>query len=204
MAIKAGDSAMSIPLLGRIEFGILYPLLAVPVGLTGASQGFNMLAGLNGLEGSMGVIIIGTLSFVAWKLGNTWLAIIGLTMVSALIAYLWYNKYPARVFPGDVLLYALGAFIAGMAILGNMERVALILFLPYFIELIIKIRNKLKSECFLIPQEDGSVKAPEKIGSFTHIMVRFIGKFKNRVYEYEVVFGFIVLELVLSLIALNV
>ena len=39
-------------------------------------------------------------------------------MVAALLGFYLYNKYPAKVFPGDSMTWAIGALIAGMAILG--------------------------------------------------------------------------------------
>ncbi|MBI2109886.1 glycosyl transferase family 4 [Candidatus Woesearchaeota archaeon] len=203
MAIKAGDTAMSIPFIGRVDAGFLYPLILVPLGIVGASQGYNMLAGLNGFDAGIGAIVLSTLSYVAWKTDQQWLAIFVLCMVFALLAFLYYNWYPAKVFSGDTLIYALGALIAAVAIVGNMERVALILFIPYFLELLIKLRVKLRSECFLIPDKNGTIRPPERIGSLTHVMARFLSKFTKNLMEYHVVIGFYVLELILVIAALN-
>ena len=64
-------------------------------------------------------------------------------MVGALIGFYIYNKFPAKVFPGDILTYSVGALIAGMAILGNFEKIAVFVFIPYIIETILKSRGKL-------------------------------------------------------------
>src|SRR3990172_9973260 len=45
MAVNAGESVMILPFIGAVDFGILYPLLIIPIGITGAANGFNMLAG---------------------------------------------------------------------------------------------------------------------------------------------------------------
>ncbi len=50
-------------------------------------------------------------------------------MVGALLAFLWFNWYPAKVFPGDTLTYSVGALVACIAILGDMEKIAVILFI---------------------------------------------------------------------------
>lgn len=198
MVINAGQTSMMLPLLGLIDVGILYPLLFIPIGIVGASQGFNMLAGLNGLETGMASIILFTLGYLSWQLGNPWLAIIAITMVAALIAFLIFNRYPSKVFTGDVLLYPLGALIACIAILGNIERAALILFIPYFLEFIIKAKHKFKSECFLIPQEDGSLEPSGEYGSITHVIGAIIKKFKRKVYELDIVLVLIIFELILA------
>jgi len=57
-------------------FGIFYALLIVPIGITGATTTYNMLAGFNGLEAGQGIIILGFLSFIAFMTGNPWLAVV--------------------------------------------------------------------------------------------------------------------------------
>ncbi|MBC7120997.1 MAG: glycosyl transferase family 4 [Candidatus Methanosuratus sp.] len=128
MVINAGYSYMSIPLFGDINFGILYPLLLVPIGIVGAANGFNMLAGYNGLEGGMGFVIISALSIVAYVKGESWVAMIGFVTAAALIAFLIFNWFPAKIFPGNEFTYMLGAIMVCMAILGNMEKLAIVLF----------------------------------------------------------------------------
>jgi UDP-N-acetylglucosamine--dolichyl-phosphate N-acetylglucosaminephosphotransferase len=41
MAIKAGYSTISLPFFGSLDLGLIYPLLLIPIGIVGASQGFN-------------------------------------------------------------------------------------------------------------------------------------------------------------------
>jgi len=196
MVINAGSSSMLIPFLGNVNLGILYPLLIVPIGVVGAANGFNMLAGLNGLEASMGAIILSTLGLVAYSNGALWLATIAFSAVFSLLGFLIFNRYPAKVFPGNSLTYAVGALIACIAILGSMEKVAVFLFMPYFVELIIKAKNKFKTECFGIPQKNGSLKPPKRIGSLTHICLKFVKT------EKEVVYLLLVVEATLAFIAL--
>ncbi|MCH7769876.1 MAG: hypothetical protein IIA49_02470 [Bacteroidetes bacterium] len=66
MVINAGQSVTTIPLLGRVDIGLLYPLLIIPIGIVGASNMVNLLAGVNGIETGMGVIYIGMLGLYAF------------------------------------------------------------------------------------------------------------------------------------------
>src|SRR3989304_9855906 len=58
MAIMAGNSTMIFPLIGQVDVGIFYPLIVVPAVVVGASNGVNILGGLNGLEASLGFVIL--------------------------------------------------------------------------------------------------------------------------------------------------
>jgi len=201
IVINAGNSIISIPFIGRTDIGFLFPFLFIPLFIVFFSNAFNMLAGYNGLEASLGSIILLTLSFIAWKEGYGWVAVISLCMVASLLAFLIYNKFPSKIFPGDTLTYPVGALIAIIAIIGNMERIALILFIPYIIEFFIKAKHKFKTECFAQPQEDNSLEV-EKTGSLTHIIIKILKKIKTKVYENDIVLTLIIFELTLSAISI--
>lgn len=178
MAVNAGHHEMVLPLLGPVNMGMLYPLLIMPLAVTGAANGFNMLAGFAGLEAGMGAIILTTLGFVAWQTGSGWVAVIALCMGTALLAFLRYNWHPAKIFPGDTLTYTVGALIAVVAILGNMERIALFLFIPYFLEFFLKLRTRFQGESFGIPDERGLLSPQERVESLTHLPLK-IGRLRE-------------------------
>jgi UDP-N-acetylglucosamine--dolichyl-phosphate N-acetylglucosaminephosphotransferase len=171
MVINAGQSVMTFPFLGRLDIGLLYPLLIVPIAIIGASNSFNMLAGYNGLEAGMGVVTLSTLGIIAYSNGNTVATVIAATTVSALAALLYYNKYPARVFPGDTLTYPVGTIVAIVAIVGNMEKSAVIIFALYYVEFLLKARGKLRPEWTAKLLEDGSLAVRDKVYSVPHIAI---------------------------------
>ena len=203
VVINAGTHVINLPFLGNVELGLIYPLILIPLGIAGASTTYNMLAGLNGLESGQGIIIISFLSFIAYITGSSWLSLIGLCMVASLIVFYYYNKCPARVFPGDILTYSIGALIACMAILGNFEKMAVFVFIPYILEVILKSRGRLKKQSFVIPQKDGSLEMPyNKIYGLTHLSLFILKKFKKKVYETDVVYLIFAFQIIICLLAL--
>src|SRR3989344_5433422 len=203
VVINAGHSSMNLPIIGTINFGLMYPLLLIPVGIVATSTTFNMLAGFNGLEAGQGVIILTGLSFVSYFSGNSWVALIGLYMASALAAFWIFNKVPARVFPGDVLTYPVGGLIAIMAILGNFEKIAVFFFIPYILEVILKSRGKLKMQSFGKPDKDNSLELEHnKIYGVTHLSLWILKKIKKdgKVYEREVVYAIYGFQILLVII----
>jgi len=141
MAIKEGYSMMRIPFIGIIDFGIYYSLVLVPLGITGAANAVNMLAGFNGLEVGMGVVAIGSLAIIAYLIGQTTALIILVATLGALLATLYYNWYPAKVLVGDVGTLSIGAVIASAVIIGNYETAGAIIIIPYVIDFLIKAKN---------------------------------------------------------------
>lgn len=186
MAINAGES-----IIFGMDIGLLYPLFLIPLGIVGASTTFNFLAGYNGLEASQGILILSALAIATFLTGNSWLSVIALCMVVALIAFYIFNKYPAKIFPGDTLTYPVGALIAVIAILGNIEKIAVFFFIPYILETILKLRGWLRKESFAKLNKDGSLEAPyEKIYGLEHLAIKILKKIKpsKKVYEKEVVY----------------
>lgn len=203
MVINSGHSIITIPLFGRYDVGLLFPLLFVPLGIIGASNGFNMIAGYNGLETGMGIIMLSTLGYLSWLNKMGWVAVIAFCMVAALLAFLIFNIYPASVFPGDTMTYSVGALIAIVAILGNIEKFALVLFIPYFIECALKARGSMQKESFGRVMSEGTLARPySRYYGIEHIAIDVAKKIKGRAYEYDVVILIWGLELFLAAIIL--
>lgn len=196
MVINSGQSTMNLPIVGAMDLGILYPLLIVPLGIVGASNAYNMVAGYNGLEAGMGIIILSALGYFAFITGKQSAAILAICMVSALIAFLYFNWYPARVFPGDTLTYSLGALIACIAVLGDMEMIAVLIFLPYALDFVMQAASGFRKEAFAKVNGDGSLEKPYKgIYHLTHLALAVLKKVKHNVYERDVVLFICGLEL---------
>ena len=177
VVINAGVHLMNLPFVGAVDFGILYPLVLIPLAVVGVSTTYNFLAGFNGLEAGQGILILGFLSFVAYATSSPWLGVVGLCMVGALIGFYIFNKVPAKVFPGDILTYGVGALIAGMAILGNFEKIAFVVFIPYMIEVVLKVRGGLKKYSFGKPRKDGTLALPyDKIYGLEHLAIWVLGR----------------------------
>jgi UDP-N-acetylglucosamine--dolichyl-phosphate N-acetylglucosaminephosphotransferase len=182
VVINAGHSTMNLPILGTIDWGVIYPLLIVPVGIIVASNSFNMVAGYNGLEAGMGVIILSALSYFAFIGGKLDAMMLAFCMGGALLAFLCFNRYPAKVFPGDTMTYS------GVAILGDMEKIAVILFVPYAMDFFLQLRCGFNFEAFAKVNEDGSLEVPDHgIDHLTHLAVAVLKRVKRKVYERDVV-----------------
>ncbi len=188
-----------IPFIGVVSFGLIYSLIFVPIGVTGASNATNMLAGLNGLEAGLGAIISTTMLAVALTQGQMEAAIVSIAMLGALIAFLRFNWFPAKVFGGDSLTLMIGASIATTAILGNMEKIGILLLGIYFIELVLKARYRMQRQSFGIPTKSGILKAPKYTASVTHIIMG-IGRFT----EKKVVEIILLAQAILSIIVFSI
>ena len=138
VAIRVGHTTLSIPLIGQVNFGLAYSLALVPLGVTGAANAVNMLAGFNGVELGMGLVAMGGLAAVAWKLGEPTALALLLAGMGAAFGVLLFNWYPARIFVGDVGTLSVGAILAASCIVGNFEAAGLIVIFPYALDFVLK------------------------------------------------------------------
>ncbi|MAH48159.1 hypothetical protein CMI37_20215 [Candidatus Pacearchaeota archaeon] len=199
VVVNAGVSTLVIPFFGRMDLGLIYPLILIPIGVVGAANMVNMLAGFNGLETGMGLIYVGMFTLYAYVQGGSFIIerlvvlVVGALIFAALLAFYLFNKFPAKIFPGDSLTYLLGGTLTTMAIIGNFEKAALIMSIPFFIEFILKARGKFQKQSYGY-FENGKLKSHyKKIYSLPHILTR-TGKFS----EKQVVCTFILMELFFS------
>ena len=180
MVVNAGVKTMAFPFVGRIDVGLIYPLIFIPIGVVGAANMVNMLAGFNGIETGMGIIYVGMLGLYAFVNNREVAALIAVITLASLIAFYVYNKYPAKILPGDSLTYLLGGVIAVIAIIGNIEKAALIASIPFFVEFILKLRKKFKAKSYGY-YYNGKIKSyhNRKIYSILHLFTR-TGKFTEK------------------------
>jgi len=203
VVINAGEKTISLPFFGEVYLGFVYSLFLIPLGVIGVTTVYNFLAGFNGLEAGQGILILSFLSFVSYFNGMPWLSLVGIIMVFSLIGFLFFNWFPAKVLPGDILTYSVGAMIVSMAIIGNFEKIAFIVFIPFIIEMFLKIKGRIELNngswpySFGKPNKDNSLSLRyKKIYSLTHFSIWFLSKIKKKVYEKDVVLFIFLLHIV--------
>ena len=142
----AGSSFISLPFVGDVDFGIIYIVILIPLGVTVASNLTNMLAGFNGMEAGMGIVMFSAVAVIAVMRGEMESALIAVAMVGSLLAFLRLNWYPAKVFMGDVGTLLIGGALAVVVVIGKFEVVGFILVIPYLIDFFIKAVNRFPSK----------------------------------------------------------
>jgi UDP-N-acetylglucosamine--dolichyl-phosphate N-acetylglucosaminephosphotransferase len=198
IAIGTGHNVISIPLIGPIDFGLFYPLVLIPLAVTVCSNLTNMLAGWNGSEAGMGVVIFATLSLLSFAHGQVEMALLCVSMLGALIGFLPYNWFPAKVFMDDVGTLSIGAALAAAAILSDLKSAGAILVIPYVIDFFIKAANRFP-KTFSELGEDGKLHAPKgKIRGLGDLILRLSGGLS----EQNMTLALIGIEAVFAIIAL--
>jgi len=128
---KLGWTVFSIPFVGLVEINGWYiPVFICVIAATAFSA--NETDGLDGLLGGTSLFTFASLAVVAFALGRYELAVFSSVIIGALLAFLWFNIYPARFFMGDTGSMALGITMGVIALLTNTA-----LFLPFFAPILV-------------------------------------------------------------------
>ncbi|ANY69952.1 phospho-N-acetylmuramoyl-pentapeptide-transferase [Paenibacillus sp. BIHB 4019] len=96
-----------------------YPFVVII--LFAASNSVNFTDGLDGLLAGTSAIAFGAFTIVALQVSAYGSAIFSAAMIGAVLGFLIYNAYPAKVFMGDTGSLGIGGGIAAVAILTKME-----------------------------------------------------------------------------------
>ncbi|MGB3072646.1 MAG: phospho-N-acetylmuramoyl-pentapeptide-transferase [Candidatus Moraniibacteriota bacterium] len=126
---KLGWDAVHVPAIGDFSIGWWYIPLFIFVILFAAISS-NETDGLDGLDGGVLLIAFSSFSLIAFMHNKVDLSSFCAAVAGALLAFLWFNIYPARFFMGDTGAIALGTTLGVVAMLTNS---AIVLFIIVFI-----------------------------------------------------------------------
>jgi UDP-N-acetylglucosamine--dolichyl-phosphate N-acetylglucosaminephosphotransferase len=118
-------TAISLPLIGTIQFGNWYYFLIIPLIIMIVTNTINMLGGLNGLETVCpAIIIIGLMA-----LSQTYLIL----MLGPLLLWLALAAFnlQGKIFVGNTGSFAIGMTIASFAVITDLKLSLLVSILPY-------------------------------------------------------------------------
>jgi len=119
------------PIAGKISLGLFYPVLTffATIAIVNA---INITDGLDGLAGGLMTIILFVLGIMLF-FNQTYIATTVIAIVVAiLVAFMFYNIHPAKIFMGDSWAFALWGLIASLLYFLNMRTGILIPFLILF------------------------------------------------------------------------
>lgn len=115
---KLGFDMLRIPGLGNFSIGIWYVPLFIFV-VIATSFSVNETDGLDGLAGGVLAIAFFSFGLIAFLQGRYELATFSGVIGGGLLAFLWFNIYPARFFMGDTGAMSLGTVLPIIAFLTN-------------------------------------------------------------------------------------
>ena len=114
-----------------IELNPTIQFLLTITWIFGVTTVINWSDGMDGLAGGLSLISAATFFFAAIILGQPESALVSIILVGAILGFLYYNKYPAKVFMGDSGANLLGFILSITALDGAFKQATVLsLFIP--------------------------------------------------------------------------
>jgi len=101
---------------GIEEIPIVFQYLFTIVVVVGITNAYNLIDGIDGLAGGIGLIAALTLGSFLYLMGDVLFALMSFTLAGSLIAFLCFNFQPAKIFMGDTGSLILGFLLSVLAI----------------------------------------------------------------------------------------
>lgn len=193
------------PIIGGTRLTLVYPIL-IPIVMAVTSNSVNMMDPFNGVMAGTSLIITLTLLVSAVIFANRNAIVLCCILLGTLLAFFIYNKYPSKVFSGDVGSLTVGTALGTIAIIGRLEVVAVVAFMPqimnafYGLSSIGRLYERREVERPVKVLEDGRLMASVD-PSAPLTLARFVLA-RGPLYEKDAATIFITLSAISGLLAL--
>lgn len=124
--LEWSQKLLDIPFVWGIEIGLYFIPLFMFI-IIACANSVNITDGLDGLAGGLLLFAYGVYAYITYDQWLYLLSTLCVTIIGALLAFLWYNIKPASFYMGDVGSLALGANLWIMAMITNTMFVLIII-----------------------------------------------------------------------------
>lgn len=156
------------PLLGKFDLGILYLQLIVPIYIPVVANLTNMHSGFNGLAPGLSLIILITILIKSMLFGDIFNILFLITLTGALTAYFLYEKYPSKIFWGNIGALTVGASIGMGIVIEGFIISGFIMLIPHTINFLLYVYWRLNTQKYPIAKfgsvrKDGTLEVPNPL-----------------------------------------
>lgn len=162
----ATHTMLVIPGIANIEMGIFYLQFIIPTYVLVASNLVNMHSGYNGLASGLSIIVLISLIIKSVLISDVENIISVAALTGATIGFYFYEKYPAKVFWGNVGSLTVGAAIGSIIVVQNFIISGFIMLIPHTINFLMYVYWKVKKYPhvkFGIDRGDGILEVPNPL-----------------------------------------
>lgn len=200
------STMVTVPLIGSIDFGAFYLFLIIPIYVLVTANLVNMHSGFNGLASGLSMIVLAFMLIKFIMSGCEGVFVLS-CMLGATLGFLWYNRYPARIFLGNVGSLSIGAAIGAAIVVSGFLVSGFIMLIPHTVNFLIYVYwrvmhwrhpedKRWKIEKFGRIREDGTLEVPNR---FT---LKWVLPYYYRMTEKQAVLAMYALTIPFCVVAL--
>ena len=157
-----------VPFIGTIDFGIFYLQLILPLFVPVVSNLVNMHSGFNGLAPGLSLIVLVTLILKTIVNGEIMDILFIVCLTGSLAAYWLFEKYPARIFWGNIGALSIGAAIGATMVVEGFIFSGFVMLIPHTVNFLLYVYWRLRPKQYPIAKfgkirEDGTLDVPNPL-----------------------------------------
>jgi UDP-N-acetylglucosamine--dolichyl-phosphate N-acetylglucosaminephosphotransferase len=176
------------PVFGSVDLSIFYLQLIVPTFVPVVANLVNMHSGFNGLAPGLSLIILVTLVLKAFSLGNITNALFIVCITGAVLAYFWFEKYPSRIFWGNIGALSIGAAIGCMMVTQGFIVSGFIMLIPHTVNFLLYVYWRLRSTRYPTAKF-GSVREDETVQVPNPLTLKWVLPYYFRMSEQKATYA---------------
>lgn len=157
-----------IPFMGTVDLGIFYLQLILPLYVPVVANLVNMHSGFNGLAPGLSLIVLITLILKTMATADIMNILFIVCLTGSLAAYWLFEKYPARIFWGNIGALSVGAAIGATMVIEGFIFSGFVMLLPHVVNFLLYVYWRLNTRRYPIAKfgkirEDGTLEVPNPL-----------------------------------------
>ena len=151
-------TSVLFPFIGSVEFSAIYPQLIITTYVPVVANLVNMHSGMNGLAPGLSLIVLATLVFKTLFFGDITNALFIICLTGALMGYFWFEKYPSKIFWGNIGALSVGAAIGAMIVTQGFIVSGVIMLIPHIANFFLYVYWRLNTRRYPVQKFGGVAK----------------------------------------------
>ncbi|GAB7016042.1 MraY family glycosyltransferase [Methanogenium cariaci] len=157
-----------VPFIGTVDLGIFYLQLILPLYVPVVANLVNMHSGFNGLAPGLSLMVLITLIIKTMANAGVMDILFIVCLTGSLAAYWLFEKYPARIFWGNIGALSVGAAIGATIVIEGFIFSGFVMLIPHVINFLLYVYWRLRPEKYPVAKfgkirEDGTLEVPNPL-----------------------------------------
>ena len=157
-----------IPFIGTVDLGIFYLQLILPLYVTVVANMVNMHSGFNGLAPGLSLIVLITLILKTMANAEIMDILFIVCLTGSLAAYWLFEKYPARIFWGNIGALSVGAAIGTTMVVEGFIISGFVMLIPHVVNFLLYVYWRLLTQKYPVAKfgkirKDGTIEVPKPL-----------------------------------------
>jgi UDP-N-acetylglucosamine--dolichyl-phosphate N-acetylglucosaminephosphotransferase len=161
-------SVLILPFVGEVDLSLIYLQIIIPTYVPVVANLVNMHSGFNGLAPGLSLILLSTLLLKTFLYGNIYNALFIVCLTGALLAYFFFENYPARILWGNLGALSVGAAIGALIVTQGFVVSGFIMLIPHTANFLMYVYWRLNKQKYPLTKfghlrDDGTIEVPNPL-----------------------------------------